>query len=316
MRKLALLILLSALAIHGQQSQPPSPSSGKEHSPQRDAQSKGIQAQAAPSLQGTESFPLWVKVVQAGTDQPTPKTDAEKAKGGSPANWRIDPNWWVAAFTLLLVFIAAIQAGFFYWQLGMMKESLSDSKKAADAAGKAAEAAMKSADIAANAERAWITTDVRFSSDWPDISKEGGPTRSVMIVLLKNAGRSPAEITRVRILSFAYPSDYSFPEKPIYGGSDDIFEVHAAPGEIVSPSEDRTILSPIQQIDLLTAEGKTEIMTGIKRLYCYGKIEYKDLSGAERVTQFGFQFYVRNTPSDNRPEAMYRMKNRAYNYTT
>jgi hypothetical protein len=180
----------------------------------------------------------------------------------------------------------------------------------------AAQAAKKSADIAANAERAWVTTEVRFSSKLPDISKEGGPVRSMMIVTMKNAGRSPAEITRIQALSFIYPAEYVFPENPIYGETDDMFQVHAAPGEIIPAGEERMFLSPLRHSKLLSDEEIAEIMSGTKILYCYGKIEYKDLSGENRITQFGFTFYVRTTPEDSRPETMYRLKSRAYNYTT
>jgi hypothetical protein len=33
-------------------------------------------------------------------------------------------------------------------------------------------------------------------------------------------------------------------------------------------------------------------MNGTKKLYCYLRIEYKDLSSTQRTTQFGFCFYV------------------------
>jgi hypothetical protein len=93
-------------------------------------------------------------------------------------------------------------------------------------------------------------------------------------------------------------------------------QVHAAPGEIIPAGEERMVLSPVRHSKLLSDEEIAEIMRGDETLYCYGMIEYKDLSGEERTTQFGFKFYVRSAPDDSRPETMYRFKSREYNYTT
>jgi hypothetical protein len=179
-----------------------------------------------------------------------------------------------------------------------------------------AEAAKQSADIATNSERAWLITEVTFSSNLPDFSKQGGPERSVMIVQFKNAGRSPAEITRTQVVSIVRPAEWQLPETPTYGKLEDMYEVHAMPGEIIPAGEERMIMSPVQQIKLMSPEQKAEIMNRKMKLYCYGRVEYKDLSGTQRTTQFGYCFYVRENASENRPEAMYRFKDRAYNYTT
>jgi hypothetical protein len=210
---------------------------------------------------------------------------------------------WIGGIAALLASIAGL------FTLGILKEQ-----------GRvgllAAEAAKQSADTATNSERAWLTAGVTFASNLPDIAKQGGPKRSVMIVEIENAGRSPAEIIRTQIVSFVYPADSPLPEVPTYGDSEEMFEVHAMPGEIITAGEKRTMLSPISQIVLMSPEEKAEVMNGTKQIYCYGRIEYKDISGTQRTTQFGFSFYVRVSESDNRPEAMYRFKNRAYNYTT
>ncbi len=52
-------------------------------------------------------------------------------------------------FTFLLVLVALFQLGLFWWQLTLIRESLDDTKVAADAAMKSAKAASTQADIAA-----------------------------------------------------------------------------------------------------------------------------------------------------------------------
>jgi len=179
----------------------------------------------------------------------------------------------------------------------------------------AANAAKESADLAANAERAWIITEVSVSFELPDFANQGGPTRSVMIVTFQNAGRSPAEIHRTQIVSLLIPSDLPLPDAPFYGEPDELPEVDAIQGEIIPAGDKRLVMSPIRGIALLNEEQKMKIKSGTMKLYCYGRIEYAVLSGVQRVTQFGYEYYVRRTAADNRPEAMYRVKGKEYNYT-
>jgi hypothetical protein len=258
-------------------------------------------------------LPLWVKVVQTRTDKPQAATDESKADNPSAKEWRRDPNWVIAIFTIALAVIAAIQAGLFIWQLRLLKKSLIDTKISADAAKAAAIAATKSVEIATNSERAWINTDVTFASDMPDVSAKDGPVKSVMVISIENVGSSHAELIRTRIISAAVPSALGIPDSPTYG-DDEFFDVHALPGEIIAPNEKRLVMSPLQH--KLNDVEKAEIMAGTTVLYCWGLIEYKDISGETKITQFGYSFYVRQAPTDNQPEAMYRLNNRAYNYTT
>jgi len=69
---LSYLVLAFAL-VSAQALQPPTPSGGKEHSQQRDTQGKPPQRQPQPALQGTQAYPLWVKVVQTEPTNQHPK---------------------------------------------------------------------------------------------------------------------------------------------------------------------------------------------------------------------------------------------------
>jgi hypothetical protein len=164
------LAFVFALALNGQPSQPPTPSAVTKPCNQGDTQCKGIQPQTHTNLQGSQASPLWVNVYCPGCSKTGSENDTSKPKDSPPPNWRRDPNWWVALFTLLLGFIAIGQATLFLVQLRLMKSSLKDSKTAADAARDAANAARQSAEIATNTERAWLVTNVTFSSNWPDVS--------------------------------------------------------------------------------------------------------------------------------------------------
>jgi len=138
------------------------------------------------------------------TDQPTPKADTDKTNDGSPAKWRSDPNWWVAAFTLLLAFVAAIQVWLFLRQLKIMKSSLADSRAAADAAKLAAEAAMKSADAYLTSERPFVIIETR--------GDQGFEFWAV------NYGRSPAQIIFSNPVPFVItPLLSELPETLSYG---------------------------------------------------------------------------------------------------
>jgi hypothetical protein len=310
------LAFFFALTLNVYPSQPPTPSAGKEASQNRNAQGQGKQTHPDPPLQGTQASPLWIKVIQAGTDKTEPKPNQEKSENGSAQKRRVDPNWLIATFTIVLAFIAAIQAGFFFWQLWMLRKSLEDSKTAADSAKSAAESAKKSADIATNSERAWvITSRVAFAPDLPDLTDPNGLRKSKMVIRIRNCGRSPAEMESVHIVAIVYPADFKFPDSPIYGESEEIFEVAAMPGEIIESDGKREIICRIRHHDLLTDYQIKDILDGKQIVYCYGRIHYRDISSSKRMTHFGYYYRVRASKTDDIPEAMYRLNSRTYNYT-
>ena len=318
MVKLSLpIVVLFALVLRGQISQPLSSGELARIGNQAVIQHEDLQTQSPTNPQGTQASPLWVNVHCSDCPNPMPKADTDKPENDSTPKWRNDPNWWVAIFTIVLAFIAAIQACLFFYQLKIMARSLEDSRVAAEAAKAAAEAAKRSADIATNSERAWIiTSQVKFSSNWPDLANQGAPEKSKILIEIHNSGRSPAEIESTHVVAIVFPTGWQFPDTPVYGDTEEIFQITAMPGEIISADEKRSMLCRIQHVELLTNEQVAEIMRREKTLYCYGRVRYKDISGSQRETHFGYYFYVRENTSDDRPQAMYRLGNRAYNFTT
>jgi hypothetical protein len=310
-RKLCLItfVIYCVSPLCALRSQPPSPSAAYKNSQRKDAESKGGKADSDTDLQVTQGSPLLVNTQNPGRSKPS-QTDGANLTNDKPAgNWRDDPNWWVAGFTGLLVLIALSQAVFFAVQLQIMKRSLTHGRIASDAA-------KVSADIATNTERAWLVTNVTFSSNWPDISDQGGPVKSVMVTNIENAGRSPAELSGTHIVCHLVSKEWLLPDDPAYGNEESIYEVNSLPGEIIPVKGSRYTVSPIQRFDLLTDSQIEQIRLGNLILYCYGKIAYTDISEVQRVTQFGYFFYRRSGTLDGQPEGMYRLNNRKYNYTT
>jgi hypothetical protein len=211
---------------------------------------------------------------------------------------------WVAAFATLLAGVVALA-------------TLSDIQSQTRIGLRTARAAKRSADIATNSERAWvITSGLAFAPDWPDLTDPNAPRKSKMIVEIRNSGRSPAEMKSTCVVAVVYPTSFKFPDAPIYGDSEEIFEITAMPGEIIPAGEKRTMVCRIRHVELLTNEQVAEILKGTQTVYCYGKVVYNDVSGEERTTHFGYYYQVKRSKLDDMPEAMYRLNNRAYNYTT
>jgi hypothetical protein len=293
LRYLGVLLLptlfLFVLALRGQTSQPPSPGAGKEFSQNRSTQSHPEHSNSNPSLQFAKSLPSGIAVAQTTPDQPKPQPDEYKVKDGSAAEWRSDPNSWVAIFTLLLVAVAAIQAGLFFWQLGMLKESLTDSKNAADAAKVASEAAKASADIATTSERAWVVDEIRQIDNLPN------PDVFFAVYLtFKNFGRVPALVMGLKIRFHTFRlaetdplvGGEPMPEFPVYDDEQIFLEIGDR-GVMLAPGQSLTIAQ------LFEEEGgkwtkflEIIVPTKQRHLCCYGVLSYMDGFGSLRMNQF------------------------------
>lgn len=181
----------------------------------------------------------------------------------------------------------------------------------------AASAAHKSADVAANAERAWvITSQASFEPLYSDLAMQGAPDRSLVLISMLNSGRSPAEMESTYCLCFMLPNELRLPEEPSYEGFEEFAALTAIPGEIIPIGETRHIFSYIRHAELISEAEMNDLRNGRTVLYCYGRFEYKDLLGGLRVTQFRYYYYFRTQKGDQRLPGMYRINNRAYNFTT
>lgn len=94
-----------------------------------------------------------------------------------------DSDWWGVRIAAIVAVISAAQFFMFYFQWRVMRESLGDTKKVAEAAGDSAKAAI-------TANRPWIKFVAQIDSDFVD--PMNGP-RLHFSVVAENVGRSPAK---------------------------------------------------------------------------------------------------------------------------
>jgi hypothetical protein len=295
-----IVFILTVSLVSGQSaSNPPAPSKSKGN---QTAQSQTQKDQPKPTAAIETALRPSVQSCCCPKCEVATKHDANEAN-------QKPSEWWMIGFTSLLFFVACVQAGLFWWQLGLRKDGMKDTSLAANAA-------KASAEIAINSERAWLITELMFERAFHDLAKQGAPVKSKVLIKIKNAGRCPAEIEKVQAVAFLLPSSEEFFESPRYDETNKLFEIAAVPGEIIEVGATRHLLCPIIGASLLGTVDLSDIDRGRQRLYCYGRIDYKDISKVERVTQFGYYYYARKNASDDRLPAMYRIDNKKFNYTT
>lgn len=101
--------------------QPPKQQAVKDHTP------------AARGQHVTPGVPLIVQVRSADRAAEAQQTAAEHQHNATT-------DWWLVFLTGGLLVVGGVQAGLFFWQLGLIKDSLRDTQTAAEAATKAANA--------------------------------------------------------------------------------------------------------------------------------------------------------------------------------
>ena len=163
--------------------------------------------------------------------------------------------------------------------------------------------------IAANSARAWIGPDVTFIPRLPDYARQGLPEISCMVVEYKNYGASPTEILKGEVMAVLIDGEPLKDDPPYLGNG-----VYAIASEFIAPGGSRRAVVPIEFHPRLTEADLKAVNERRMFLYCYGYVTYKDNSGKQRKTQFGYRWYTRSGPDDTNPEAMYRMESRKYNY--
>jgi hypothetical protein len=162
--------------------------------------------------------PLFTVEVVTPNLSPSSIEQASKEREQKSSNdwWLVEWTGVIALFTVVLSLVAGVQAAFFWRQLGIMSQGLTDTKAAADAAAEAAKAATKQAKISEDTfvrtERPYIFIDgVRFitrdeDGDW------------FVSYTVANFGKVPAIVDAVW-LGFV-SSDRGEPEIPPLMGDD------------------------------------------------------------------------------------------------
>src|SRR5665213_444086 len=220
----------------------------------------------------------------------TTRTGSSERAGGDTAKKDQPKPFWqgamadpVAAFTLGLLVVGIFQAGFFFVQLRLIRESLTDTKVAADAANRAAKATENSVDLSRDTAkrqlRAYVTVNgVIRTKDPGDL---GGSEGFAVLVDVKNNGQTPAsdslQWARIEIREFPLvtPLPLHCLENPTKG----VLPPGAGAKNVMFPTFGR---------DLTTIE-ENAILANHTAIYVYGEIEYLDVFGDRHLTQFRFR---------------------------
>lgn len=121
------LILLSLFPVALAQSQPPGPSSRDVSKPPQ-KQASGEHLQPDTDKRGTKNLPLVVETIESDADR-NEKIDVAKHRKEDASR-----NWWVMVFTGGLLLVTIVQALLFFWQLRLIKRSITDAEIVAEVA--------------------------------------------------------------------------------------------------------------------------------------------------------------------------------------
>lgn len=187
-----------------------STSSGKEGAAPAQKQRTAGKNRSLKDHRGTEDMPLIIKGLPAERTAEQVAEERKEREGKSALDRELTTyTGYQALFTFALLVVGVFQLGFFWWQLGMIRESLSDTKIAAEAAKSNAIAALEQAKAITLSERAYV----KFSHVPPGLQFEamGGVWVQMQI---KNFGRTPARIQRVAFTFLYLPKGEVPPIEP------------------------------------------------------------------------------------------------------
>jgi len=274
-------VLLGAIvyALHADLSQPRSP-----RAPAQEHQKTATEQQHAPNR-----IALPVEIVPG----PEHASDAAQQKRYADEHAAAEQDlteatWKLASFTLALAVFAAVQVGFFFWQLRLIRDSLDDARIAAEAARDGAAAARDGADVSrlsmVENNRAYVHhAGFRWFSHFDTVAKQYFWRIRPMWV---NSGNTPTRAFQVYIkyelLDREIPADYSFTPDPD--------PVAWAPGHIPPKGGIEHRFFDI------TADDMEAIRNYQKFFYVWGISKYRDVypNTPDRVTKF-FVFVVNIT---------------------
>ena len=165
-------------------------------------------------------------------------------------------------------------------------------KRSADAARSSADAAKLSAEALVNSERAWLVLErIDAGDSIPLQGTEGGPLKTwFAVVTMRNCGKTVALLRGARVRFHTVSARDGLPTNPEYGpgeGSPDIPEN----GRPVAPGETFQLAFPFEG-GMPSQQQVQEIRNGSSLLFIYGRVEYADLSGRPRESQFCYNWHV------------------------
>jgi hypothetical protein len=140
----------------------PPPPSGRPIAEHNHAAANTEQQTADPNQRGTKAVPLAVEIVSPKEGTPeAERNEEERQQKAANERGLVVGTWGLVLATGFLVIAASIQAALFVWQLLLLRDSLADTKKTADAALAAAEAAKLQATSIVSAERPYVFMEIK-----------------------------------------------------------------------------------------------------------------------------------------------------------
>jgi hypothetical protein len=259
------------------------------HQPVQTPSTQSTQPPAADQ-RGTDQIPFSVKIVPGErTKEQAEKEERERREGddkttidrrladdtqrlANETKSLAEYTFWLDVFTIFLVFAAISQIGLFVWQLRLIRQSLEDAKKAADAATVGAGAAKQSADATIATLDHLRDTARRQLRAYVFVAQveivDVGTDNVNAAVIIRNRGQTPAYDVTVSTGANAFnvPGNVTFTPTP------------------VGPDSSRFVLGPdglgrrnISLHSIIGASGA---------LYVWGEILYKDAFGEDQYTRF------------------------------
>lgn len=231
---------------------------------------------------------------------PTQTNSAEKTDGDATKKDPPKPFWQtaatdpVAAFTLGLLIVGVFQAGFFFVQLKLIRESLGPAEQAAKAAAEGAEAAKLNAQAVVDADRARIfvmvdqdTTDsIRLAAQYVNSPEMDSGTISSGIGLFfgfKNYGKTPAIIKEMSAQVILAPE---LPKEREY-----IVRVPLPLDHIIAADQRTDPQTLVASLDHQITVGVAKDIQAMRNaLWFYGYISYDDTFGWGRELRFIFNY--------------------------
>jgi hypothetical protein len=215
---------------------------------------------------GTEQNPFVIKILPAqGNDKKSAEQQHSEQKELQEKR-AADATWALFWVTLAL---AAFTAGLFGANWSLLK----DSKKSA-------QAARDSADAAKDAFLATHRPEIRVKHVYN--TSEGIRPLKIKLILV-NVGLTPAIIQHLNVQARVLPVDKNLPPRPDFPVADN----RVVPNTVRQLESGAEVILPgVVQREVTEAE-HPQIMNGVLRLYCYGRVVYHDIKGLKRETAFG-----------------------------
>jgi hypothetical protein len=218
------------------------------------------------------------------SSQTTQADSSEKTSGDAAKKDPPKPIWQsaaadpVAAFTLGLLIVGIFQAGFFFVQLRLIRESLTDAKTAAGAAERAAKATEDAVELSRQTSEHQLRA--YLFPKFPKMMLFNQGNIGFHQMLVRNYGQTPADdVVIIANTDFLDLNPIPFPSL------DD-------PDEI-----SKSTIAPKGEINFTTAtaypltiENIESVASGDKAFFVWGQIRYNDAFGRPQTTDFRLRF--------------------------